>query len=102
MPGASRRGRDRILASTASRRPSTPGPDRGEGGESEDQTREVDEEIQSATLDGKRRRAMKRIRVAFLFVAAVLGFSSSARASDVVLATPDGRIVSGPTLGLAV
>src|SRR5713226_4777504 len=102
MPGASRRGRDRILASTASRRPSTPGPERGEGGESEDQTRDVDEEIQSATLDGRRRRVMKRITIAFLFVATVVGFSSAARASDVVLATPDGRIVSGSTLGLTV
>jgi len=45
---------------------------------------------------------MKRITIAFLFVATVLGFSSSARASDVVLATPNGMIVSGSTLGLTV
>ncbi len=45
---------------------------------------------------------MKRITIAFLFVATVLGFSSSARASDVVLATPNGMIVSGSTLGLEV
>ena len=45
---------------------------------------------------------MKSISVAFLFVVTVLVSWSMVSAADVVLATPDGRIVSGSTLGLVV